>query len=73
VADAPTTAAASPWLTIKESCPVAKCGAKTLYREIRAGRLRAARIGHRRDIRIHRDWIDQWLQASAEPIEVKTR
>jgi excisionase family DNA binding protein len=61
----------SPWLTIKESCPRAKCSPKLLYREIKAGRLRAARIGNRRDLRIHRDWIDQWLEASAEPIEVR--
>ena len=60
----------SPWLTIKEACPRAKCSAKLLYREIKAERLRAARIGNRRDLRIHRDWIDQWLEASAKPIEV---
>lgn len=63
--------AASPWLTIKESCPVAKCGPRLLYREIKAGRLRAARIGSRRDIRIHREWIDQWLISTTVPIEVK--
>ena len=61
----------SPWLTIKEACPVAKVGAKLLYREIKAGRLRAARIGDRRDLRIHRDWIDEWLEGSAKPVEIK--
>jgi len=61
---------ASPWLTVKESAVVAKCGAKTIYKEVRARRLRAARIGERRDLRIHRDWIDQWLVASAEVVEV---
>lgn len=61
----------SPWLTIDEARAVAKCGARLLYREIRAGRLRAARVGGRRDIRIHRDWISEWLLASATPIEVR--
>lgn len=61
----------SPWLTVKESAVVAKCGAKLIYREIKAGRLRAARIGARRDLRIHRDWIDQWLLASATVVEVR--
>ena len=41
-----------------------------LYREVKAGRLRAARIGLRRDIRIHRDWVTQWLIAMAEPVEI---
>ncbi len=61
----------SPWLTIDEAREVAKVGARLLYREIKAGRLRAARIGGRRDLRIHRAWIDTWLEASAEPIEVR--
>jgi excisionase family DNA binding protein len=61
---------ASPWLTVKEAAAVAKCGAKLIYREVRAGRLRAARIGARRDLRIHRCWVDEWLEASATPVEV---
>jgi hypothetical protein len=44
---------------------------KLLYREIRAGRLRAVTIGNRRDLRIHRTWIDDWLTAAATPKEVR--
>jgi len=61
----------SPWLPVAEASAVAKVGAKFLYREVKAGRLRAARIGGRRDIRIHRDWIGAWLEASAEPVEIR--
>lgn len=62
----------SPWLTIEESRSVAKCGAKLLYREIKAGRLRAARLGGRAGtIRIHRDWLTAWLEASAQLVEVR--
>lgn len=60
----------SPWLTIEEARKVAKVGARLLYREIKAGRLRAARIGGRREIRVHVDWISEWLRASAEPVEI---
>ena len=61
------------WLTIPESCLVAKCSAKLLYREIKLGRLRAARTnGRRGSIRIRHDWIDEWLQASAGLVEVTT-
>jgi excisionase family DNA binding protein len=63
----------SPWLTVKEACAVAKVGIKLIYREVAAGRLRAARIGSRRDIRIHREWIHSWLEASAKPVEMVRR
>lgn len=61
----------SPWLTVDEVRQVMKCAAKLVYREVKAGRLRAAHIGGRRDIRIHRDWIDEYLTGCAEPIEVR--
>jgi excisionase family DNA binding protein len=61
----------SPWLTVKEAAIVAKCGTRTIRKEVAAGRLRAARIGGRRDIRIHRDWVDAWLEATATPVEVR--
>lgn len=66
----PLTATDSPWLTVAEACGIAKCGVKLLYREIKAGRLRAARIGRRRDIRVHREWVHEWLNAAAAPIEI---
>jgi excisionase family DNA binding protein len=59
------------WLTVEQARQIAQCGAKLIYREIRAGRLRAARIGNRRDLRIHRGWIDEWLEASARPVEIR--
>lgn len=65
--------AQSPWLTIDEARQVAKVGARLLYREIKSGRLRAARIGGRRDIRVHVDWISEWLEASAQPREVQAK
>lgn len=68
-----TPANGSAWLTVEESRRKAKCGPKLIYREIKAGRLRAARLGLRRDIRIHEDWIDQWLERCAEPREVGRR
>jgi len=51
----------SPWLTVAEAAAHARCGRKVLYREVRAGRLRAARIGGRRELRLRPEWIDEWL------------
>jgi excisionase family DNA binding protein len=51
----------SPWLTVKEAATRARCGVKTIYREVRAGRLRAARVGGRRELRLLPEWVDAWL------------
>jgi hypothetical protein len=34
---------------------------KTIYREVKAGRLRAARVGGRRELRLLPEWVDAWL------------
>lgn len=65
-------ASSSPWLTIEEARREVKVGPKILYREIKAGRLRAARLGGRSGaIRIHADWVREWLEHCATPIEVR--
>lgn len=61
----------SPWLTVVEAADRARCGRKTIYKEIRAGRLRAATVGGRRDLRILAEWVDEWLIASSTPREVR--
>lgn len=54
----------SPWLTVDEAAHRARCGVKTIYREVRAGRLRAARVGGRRELRLLSTWVDEWLVQS---------
>ena len=51
----------TPWLTVKEAAKRARCGPKLIYREVQAKRLRAARVGGRRELRFLADWIDAWL------------
>jgi len=67
------TSAGTPWLTVREASARAKCGPKVIYSEVKASRLRAARIGGRRDLRFLASWIDAWLEATAAPIEVHSR
>jgi excisionase family DNA binding protein len=62
---------ASPWITAEEAATYARCGVKLLYREIANGRLRAARLGGRRKVVTKRAYIDEWLERTAEPIEVR--
>jgi excisionase family DNA binding protein len=66
-ATAPPTSAPSPWLTVKESAARAKVSDETIYDNIKRGRLRAARIGTRKDIRILQDWLDAWMVSLSTP------
>jgi excisionase family DNA binding protein len=65
-----TTRGQSPWLTPKEAAERARCGVKTIYREVKAGRLRAARVGGRRELRMKPEWVDEWLVTTTTPIEL---
>ena len=58
------------WLKAIEAAERSRVGTKTIYREVRAGRLRAARVGGRRELRFRAEWIDEWLEASATPVSV---
>lgn len=49
------------WLKVREAADRARCGSKTIYRAVRSGQLRAARIGGRRELRFLESWIDHWL------------
>ncbi len=66
-----TTPTASPWLTAGQAAARAQVGCKLVYREVQAGRLRAARIGGRRELRFLATWVDAWLEAASTPIEVR--
>jgi excisionase family DNA binding protein len=53
------------WLTVREAAAHARCGVKTVYREVVAGRLKAARLGGRRSLRFRQHWVDAWIERSA--------
>jgi excisionase family DNA binding protein len=55
------------WLTVGEAAAHAKCGKRSIYTGVQSGRLRAARLGGRRELRFLAEWIDAWLLASSAP------
>lgn len=55
----------SPWLTAAGAARRAQLGSKAIYAAVRSGRLRAARIGGRRQLRFHVSWVDEWLASEA--------
>jgi excisionase family DNA binding protein len=58
------------WLTVVEAAARAKVSKRVIYSEVRAGRLRAAKVGGRRQLRLTPQWVDDWLIASATPVLV---
>ncbi len=62
--------ALDPWLTLQQASTLVQIHQATLRREIRRARLRAARVGGRRSIRLRRSWLDAWLETSTTPTEV---
>jgi excisionase family DNA binding protein len=48
---------------VNEAAKRARCGPKLIYREVNAGRLKAAKVGGRRELRVLAEWIDEWLTA----------
>jgi excisionase family DNA binding protein len=63
VTDAPT-----PWMTAEDAGAYLKRGKRFVLAEIKAGRLRAARIGGRGEILTRREWCDSWVEAQATPV-----
>ena len=60
----------TPWLRVDEAADRAKCSRKTLYKEVKAKRLRAAVIGGRRELRFRAEWVDEWLERTSAPVEI---
>jgi excisionase family DNA binding protein len=55
------------WWDVDQAAAHAKCGKGTIYAEVRRGRLRAARLSGRRELRFLPAWIDAWLLAASTP------
>ena len=58
---------AAEWLTVEEAAQHARCGKRSIYLGVQQGKLRAARLGGRRELRFLTEWIDAWLLASSRP------
>ena len=59
---------ATPWLNVREAAARAKCGERSIYNGVAARKLRAARLGGRRELRFLPEFIDAWLLATTTPV-----
>ena len=48
-------------------------GKRFMAAEVKAGRLRAARIGGRGELLTRDEWIDEWILAQSTPVNITTR
>ncbi len=55
------TATESPYLTYEEAAHYCRCERTTIYRAVKAGRLRASGPGTA--VRFHRDELDRWMDS----------
>jgi len=60
------------WLTVPQAAARAQCGRKSIYDAVKAGRLRAARVGIRA-LRFRPEWVDAWLEATTTRSNVAGR
>jgi hypothetical protein len=58
----------TPWMNLKEAGAYCKRGPRFLAREVRAGRLRAAVVGGRREVITRSEWVDEWVESLARPL-----
>jgi excisionase family DNA binding protein len=58
------TALESPYLTYEEAARYCRCERTTIYRAVKAGRLRASGPGTA--IRFHRNELDRWMDSRNE-------
>ncbi|MFN7982941.1 MAG: hypothetical protein U0Q11_13865 [Vicinamibacterales bacterium] len=63
----------SPWLNAEQAGDYVQRSKRFLAREVRAGRLRAAAIGGRRELFFRTEWLDEWLESQATPVLVRRR
>lgn len=55
---------ANVWVKARAAADYAGVSKKLLYGEVKAGRLRAARIGAGRNLRFCKRWLNEWLEES---------
>lgn len=61
------------WKTAKQAGAYIGKGPRFIHREIRAGRLKAAKIGGRGEALICDQWLDEYVEARATPIPFTPR
>lgn len=55
------------WLTIREAADRACCRPRKILDAVRRGRLRAARVGRRGELRFDETWVEEWLIGQLMP------
>jgi excisionase family DNA binding protein len=60
----------SRWLDVRQAARHANCGRKSIYNAVASGKLRAARLGGRRELRFLAEWVDAWLIETSKSVVI---
>ncbi|HXG57081.1 MAG TPA: hypothetical protein VNJ03_17015 [Vicinamibacterales bacterium] len=63
----------TPWMSAASAGAYVGRGKRFVCAEIKAGRIRAARIGGRGEVLTRREWLDQWVEDQAAPVLLAAR
>ena len=55
----------SPWLDVVGAAAYMNLARGAVYREVRRGKIKAAHVGARGQLRFHRSWLDAYLDMCA--------
>jgi len=61
------------WWTAEDAAAYAQVSVRTIYRDVAAGKLKAAKVGSRRCFRFRPAWVEQWLEHAAQPQELQAK
>jgi excisionase family DNA binding protein len=68
-----TPDASSPWKNLDQAAAYLGRGRRFVAREVKAGRLRAARIGGRGEILVRSEWLDAYVLEQSTVVELPAR
>jgi hypothetical protein len=68
-----STSIETPWLNLALAAQYERRSKRFISNEVRAGRLRAARVGGRGELLFRREWLDEHLESLATPVIVTAR
>ena len=66
MSDATNTVPPSPWWNVEQGAAYLQISVTTFFRECRAGRIKCARVGGRRNIRVKQGWLDSYMESCVE-------
>lgn len=63
----------SPWMNARDAGRYLRRNSRFISKEIKAGRLRGAIVGGRREVLTRAEWCDEWVTEHTQPVPIVVR